>query len=314
MTSASHRLVSATAAVALCSSLGARASAQPAAQSSAAPLAVEVMAPPAPDPPPEQLKQAEATVKAAELTPIVPDPHQATRTAFQLYAEIDLPVLTVGLVFVGARFVRTQRAFCAPLCDRNDLNSIDRTTAGYWNPGWGMASNAGLLALGLGAGALFTADEGPLGALNDGVVIAESALSATAAATVMTLAAGRPRPFLYGTKASLTDRNGTDAGNSFLSSHASVAFAIATSTFMAERRLHPRSAIPYWILGAGLGASAFVATSRVLAGMHFITDAAGGALVGSATGILVASLHSLPVTLVPLVGETQRGLGIQGSF
>ncbi len=314
MIRASHRSVFSTAAVALCSSLSARAAAQPAAPPDVAQVGPQVIARPAPDAPPAQVLPAQEIVKAGTLTPIVPDPHEATRTAFQLYAEIDLPVLTVGLVFAGARFVRTQRAFCAPLCDRNDLNSIDRTTAGYWNPGWATASNAGLLALGLGAGVLFTADEGYLAALNDGVVIAESALSATAAATIMTLAAGRPRPFLYGTNASLADRNGTDAGSSFLSSHASVAFAIATSTFMAERRLHPRSKIQYWILGAGLGASAFVASARVLAGQHFITDAAGGALVGSSTGILISALHSLPVTLVPVVGDTQRGLGIQGAF
>jgi hypothetical protein len=46
-------------------------------------------------------------------------------------------------------------------------------------------------------------------------VIAESGLAATAAASMMTLAAGRPRPFLYGEKAPLSERNGSDAGLSF---------------------------------------------------------------------------------------------------
>lgn len=272
------------------------------------------IAPPAPDAPPGKVEQAQDTAKAAQLTPIVPSPHEPTRPAFQLYAEIDLPVLTVGLVFVSVRFVRTQRAFCAPECNRNDLNALDRTTAGFWDPDWLLASNVGLIAVGAGALALLGDDEGALNGLNDALVVAESAMSATAVASIMTIAAGRPRPFLYGTKAPLSDRNGSDAGNSFLSSHAAVGFAIATSTYVAMHRLHPGSRLSYAVLGVGLGAAAFVATSRVLAGQHFVTDALGGALVGSSVGVLVPSVHGSPVSIVPVVGEHHGGLGIQGAF
>ena len=271
-------------------------------------------APPAADAPPGKVERAEATARAAQLTPIVPNPGEPTRPAFQLYAEIDLPVLTVGLVFVGVRFVRTQKAFCAPQCDKADLNALDRRTAGFWSPDWLLASNVGLIATGAGVAAMLADDEGGLNALNDMLVIAESAMSATAAASVMTIAAGRPRPFLYGDKAPLSDRNGSDAANSFLSSHAAVGFAIATSTYVAMRRLHPQSRLPYAVLGLGLGAASFVAVSRVLAGQHFITDAAGGALVGSSVGVLVSSLHGSPVAIVPVVGEHEHGLGIQGRF
>lgn len=279
-----------------------------------APAAAQPAAPPPPDPPPAQRERAEATAKAAQLTPIVPNPGEPTRPAFQLYAEIDLPVLTVGLVFVSVRFVRTQKAFCAPLCDKADLNALDRATAGFWSPNWLLASNVGLIATGAGVVAMLADDEGALNALNDTLVIAESAMSATAVASVMTIAAGRPRPFLYGDKAPLSDRNGSDAGNSFLSSHAAVSFAIATSTYVAMHRLHPHSQLPYAVLGLGLGAASFVATSRVFAGQHFITDAVGGALVGSSVGVLISSLHGSPVAIVPVVGEHQRGVGIQGRF
>jgi membrane-associated phospholipid phosphatase len=308
--------LSALTAIAVTTQLAGRASAQPpTARSPTEPSpAAPPIAVPAPDAPPEKVKEAEDTAKAAALTPITPRAREATRPAFQLYAEIDIPILTVGLVFVGGRYIRTQTAFCAPLCDRADLNSLDRRTAGRWSPGWGTASNIGLIGLSAGAAALLTLDEGWLSALNDGVVIAESALSATAVATMMTLAAGRPRPFLYGETAPLSARNSTDAGNSFLSSHAAVAFAIATSTYVASHRLRPTSRTPYAVLGLGLGAAVFVATSRVLAGQHFITDAVGGALVGSSIGVLVSSVHSSPVAIVPVTGEGQHGVGIQGRF
>ncbi|TMQ18899.1 MAG: phosphatase PAP2 family protein [Deltaproteobacteria bacterium] len=176
------------------------------------------------------------------------------------------------------------------------------------------ASNAGIVGLGVGAALLLTADEGFPAGMNDMVVIAESAMSATAVATVMTLAVGRPRPFVYGTRAPASEITSTDAGNSFLSSHAAVSFAIATSTYVAMHRLHPGSRLSYLVLGLGLGAASFVATSRVLAGQHFITDAIGGGLVGSSVGILISSVHGSPVSIVPVVGDHQHGLGIQGSF
>src|SRR6185436_499492 len=100
--------------------------------------------------------------------------------------------------------------------------------------------------IGAAAAVLLVTDEGWLNALNDGVVIAEATLSATAVASIMTLAAGRPRPFLFGDpdhpeaiKAPLSVRNSGDAALSFLSSHTAESFAIATSLYLAERRLHP---------------------------------------------------------------------------
>jgi hypothetical protein len=174
---------------------------------------------------PEKVEDAKKTAKAAALTPIVPSPQNPLRPAFQLYAEIDVPILAIGLVFEGGRLVRTQPAFCgstgAPVCNRGDLNALDRTTAGYWSPGWQTASDYGLYAIGVGAATLLFVDEGFWPGLNDAVVVAESGLAATAVASVLTLAAGRPRPFLYGDKGG-SARNGADAGLSYLSSHAAI--------------------------------------------------------------------------------------------
>jgi membrane-associated phospholipid phosphatase len=263
---------------------------------------------------PQKVDGARKTAKAADLTPIVPSPRNPLRPAFQLYAEIDLPILAVGLVFAEARLVRSQQAFCAPLCSRNDLNAIDRTTAGYWSPGWQTASDYGLYAVGVGAAALIFADEGFLPGLNDSVVVAESALAATAVASIMTLAAGRPRPFLYGEKAPLSARNGADAGLSFLSSHAALSFAIATSTLVTMRRLHPGSKLTWIVAGVGGALATFVGTARVLGGMHFITDVVGGAVVGTSIGVIVPSLHGSPVSVVPVAGDGQHGLALVARF
>lgn len=263
---------------------------------------------------PNKVEDAKQVAKVAELTPILPNPKDPSRPAFQLYAEVDIPVLGVGLVFAAARLIHVQKAFCAPLCDPSELNALDKTTAGFWSPAWSTASDFGLYGVALGAAALLIADEGFVDALNDAVVVAESALSATAVSSVLTLAAGRPRPFLYGEAAPLADRNSSDASLSFLSSHSSVAFGIATSTFMASRRLHPSSKVPFLVLGLGLAASSFVGTARVMAGRHFISDAVGGAIVGGSMGVLIPALHSSPVKVVPVVSDTHRGFMFAGTF
>lgn len=263
---------------------------------------------------PQEADDAKKTAKAGALTPIVPSPRNPLRPAFQLYAEIDLPILAVGLVFAEARLVRSQQAFCAPLCDRNGLNALDRTTAGYWSTGWQTASDYGLYAVGVGAAALIFADEGFSSGLNDSIVVAEAALAATAVASIMTLAAGRPRPFLYGDKAPLSARNSADAGLSFLSSHSALSFSIATSTLVTMRRLHPNSQLTWLVAGLGGTVATFVATARVLGGMHFITDVAGGAIVGISVGVLVPSVHGSPVGIVPVAGDGQRGLALVVRF
>jgi membrane-associated phospholipid phosphatase len=283
------------------------------------------IATPAPDAPPAKVEDAKDVAKEAALTPIIPNPDDVTRPAFLLYAEIDVPILAVGAVFVLARRTKTEPAFCAPACDRVELNRLDNLTAGYYSAGWSRFSDYLQYGLATSAAALLLVDEGVLAALNDGVVLLESTLSASSVSSIMTLAAGRPRPFLYGDpdnpdgfKAPLSIRNSANASLSFLSGHTTQAFAIATSFYIAQRRLHPRSRRPEILLGAGLTVASLIAISRVMAGYHFITDVVGGAVVGSSIGVLVASVHGSPVQIVPVVNDTptgrQAGIGITGSF
>ena len=99
-----------------------------------------------------------------------------------------------------------------------------------------------------------------------------------------------------------------------MSGHATVSFAIVTSLYLTERRLHPGETLPYAIFGAGPGVASFVATARVLAGGHFITDSIGGAVVGTSVGVLVPALHGSPVKVVPMVTPQVGYLSVVGSF
>ncbi|MFT3697178.1 MAG: phosphatase PAP2 family protein [Kofleriaceae bacterium] len=281
------------------------------------------IAPPAPDAPPEKVEKAKDVANQAKLTPIIPSPNNPTQPAFQLYAEIDVPILATGLVFALARLTQTRPAYCAPLCsaeDKANLNPIDRWVAGRYSAAWSTASDFELYGLGAATIALLIPDEGFLNMLNDGVVIGEATLSATATASVLTIAAGRPRPFLYSETAPLSVRNSADAGLSFLSSHTSEAFAIVTSLYITEKRLHPNARYPKVVLAGGLVLASMIGVSRVAAGYHFVTDVVGGAVVGSSLGILIGSLHGSPVQVVPVVNHddqtrsTSAGMSFSGTF
>jgi len=207
-----------------------------------------------------------------------------------------------------------------PICPKSGLNSIDKLTAGHYSTTWSSASDIGVYALYAATAGILVADEGIANALNDAVVVGEATMSATAVASVMTLAAGRPRPFTYGDAAPASLREGPDASLSFISSHTAISFAIVTSLFITEHRLHPKSKKPYWLLAGGLAIASFVATARVESGYHFITDALGGAVVGTSIGVLVSSVHNSPVQIVPVVNHDLKGdvsgggLGLSGNF
>ena len=288
------------------------------------------IAPPAPDANPQTVQKAKEQAKTSDLTPIIPT-NNPTGHAYLLYAELDPPILATGLVFIYGRSYKVDAVYCAPVCDKNGatlpsgaqypgLNAIDKLTAGRYSAGWSTASDIGLYGLAGAAAVTLVADEGFLYALNDGVVVGEATLSAAALGSIMTLAAGRPRPFMYGTNAPLSLRESGNGGLSFISSHTSESFALVTSLFVTEHRLHPEKTWPYYLLGGGLGVASFVATARVMSGYHFITDVVGGAIVGSSVGVLITSVHKSPVKVVPVTNHdamgnlSGAGLGLSGTF
>jgi membrane-associated phospholipid phosphatase len=234
--------------------------------------------------------------------------------AYRLAPEYDVAAFGLGASFSAARLVRTQKAWCAPRCDERDVNGLDRLTAGRWSPTWATVSDASIVSMGALAAAYLFVDERPAHALNDAVVVAESALVATATATIMTAAVQRPRPYLYGDRAPLDVRDGVDASMSFISSHTAVAFALSTATWRTYRLLHPDAKAHWAVLLLGDVAAGVVGAARVLAGRHFVTDVVTGALVGTSVGLVVPALHAAPVQLVPTAGKDHAELSLVGRF
>jgi membrane-associated phospholipid phosphatase len=132
-------------------------------------------------------------------------------------------------------------------------------------------------------------------AAQDGAVVLESVLVGSALQTLTAMAVRRPRPFLYGDAAPLSDRTNPNGALSFFSGHTEASFAAVTSFWRALRRIEGGDTTLTWIaFGAGLGLASLVAACRVGAGQHFPTDVLAGAVVGTSVGVLVPALHEWP--------------------
>lgn len=224
--------------------------------------------------------------------------------AYQLRLDVDVPVMVGSALLTTPWFLNLGPAWCAPECDRSQLNALDRPFAGRYHPGWTTAGTLTVAGLVVAAPATLLAHERLGLAANDTLVVAEAGIVTIGVASLFETGVRRPRPFLYGTAAPLSDRESTYGSLAFFSGHTAEAFSVTVATYVTLSRLHSRWR--YVALGVGLATSAFVGTSRVLAGDHFPTDVLVGAGVGASIGWLVPSLHGRHVQLT--------GNGIAGTF
>jgi hypothetical protein len=279
---------------------------------------------------PEGKKTNEKGQPVDKLTPVKPPVPltDAALPAYQLYWEIDAPLLVIAAVFGIGRNIRggLAPAYCAPApgspveasthCDPQNLNWLDRQVAGRYHPGWERWSDVGLYGIEALSAAGVLVDEGVRGGLNDLVVVAEATLLASAASDVSAAITGRPRPYLYGNEAPLSVRESGDGSLSYFSNHTSTTFGAATAVFVTLHRRHPDARWPWVVLAGGLAAAGMVGATRILAGDHFPTDVIAGAAVGAGIGLLVPALHAAPrrPTVVPMAVASGGGIAIVGDL
>src|SRR5947209_14636307 len=176
---------------------------------------------------------------------------------------------------------------CAP-CDPASLPGIDHAALHTFSASAGTASSVLLAGVVAGSGFASLHDLTSAQARGNAAVLLNSLAWTEAATGWLKVAVRRNRPILYTADAAgvASDR---DNRKSFPSGHASLAFAAATSYLVMARRQH----LPHRVRNAILmyAGAAGTASMRVAAGKHFPTDVAGGALLGSGIGWLIAAIH-----------------------
>ena len=238
-----------------------------------------------------------------------------TGPAYRLSVDVDAPVLLVGAALASSFLFLSEAGppACAPLCDRANVNALDRWAAGNYSPTWGTVGDiatAGVLVL---VPLSVIVGEGGVDGLNDYLVVGEAALWASAIQVPLSYAVGRPRPRVYGESAPVNERDDANAGRSFFSGHVANCVAVTVATARTYQRLG-RTTLAWTALAVGLAGSALVGVARIGAGSHFLTDDLAGAAVGAGVGIAVPALHGSRVHLAPLAGATGGGLAMTGIF
>lgn len=169
---------------------------------------------------------------------------------------------------------------CAP-CSPTNLPAFDRWAVRPPSSGWSRASDASLAALGLAT--LIDLSSGANGARR-AATSAEAAAWALALTEFAKASFGRMRPVMYTGQADVAAES-VGARRSFPSGHAAVAFAIATNYWLDGRG---HRGPQHWL---ALGGATLVGVSRVVGAQHFPSDVVAGALLGTATAVLVHEIR-----------------------
>lgn len=102
----------------------------------------------------------------------------------------------------------------------------------------------------------------------------------------------RPRPYLYGDKASEEHKLKDDNRKSFFSGHTSISAASCFLMASMYDDYNPHSKLSPYLWAGACFTPALTAYYRYDAGKHFPSDLAAGYIVGSVVGVLVPKLHT----------------------
>lgn len=128
--------------------------------------------------------------------------------------------------------------------------------------------------------------------LTIGVMYAESALLSFGLKNILKAAVSRERPFMYYDNPAQKYIDDGDYLNSFPSGHTTMSFTGAAFLSYVYSAYFPDSPYKIPVIAGSFALAATTGVLRVLSGNHFITDVLAGALIGTASGVLVPWLHS----------------------
>jgi hypothetical protein len=140
---------------------------------------------------------------------------EQTAGAYKLTVNLDVPLLLIaGGSAAGFLFMNeTAPPACAPLCNKDNVNPVDRPFAGMYSHSWQVTGDIATAATLVLVPAGLIIGEPNRYVWGDLLVVGEAVLVTSALQVPLSYALGRPRPRVYGTEAPLDERD--DAGGHF---------------------------------------------------------------------------------------------------
>ena len=236
----------------------------------------------------------------------------AEKSPYELSWGTEAPILSLGVAtYIFSQYTYSQMEPRSGKPSKEDLLPWDKPFAGTFHPDLDGVSDwtlYALIAFPLG----FESVELALGnsSGSEAATFLLTALEITLWQSSLNLIVRSSRlwgrPEIYRSDA---DRSRGEAWGSFYSGHTGAAFSLAVFSSLWFMEKYPNSAYVPLVWGGTLAVATAVGVMRIAAGKHYPTDVLVGALVGSASSVLVLRLHrSSQVNVAVLPGYIGMGI------
>lgn len=198
---------------------------------------------------------------------------------------------------------------------KSDIPGFDRWAIGLHSPR--LSTLSSVLA---GAGFLIPAavnvwdtyrKEQPWhGVLVDAVILQEALMLSSSLSSYSKSVPMHATPLSYDDRVPESEKLRPQNASSFFSNHTTAAFTTAVFSAYTFQLRHSDSPLVPWVWGGSLALAGGVGSLRILAGKHFPSDVAAGAVVGALCGYLVPRMHLRRPAKA--VGKKERGPAGEG--
>ncbi len=237
---------------------------------------------------------------------------------YKIKAKVDIPVTIAAAGFTLFGFSKVYGRDKTPdaeilALNKNDVNSIDRSTAGNTDDKAKKASDMFFYSAMPAPLLLMLDKEIRKDGLKVGLLYLEAMTITGVFYTGSSMIVGRHRPYTYNTALPLEKRTRGAGKNSFIAGHPAL---VSTSTFFMAKvysDYHPEMKNKWILYSLAGGASLATGLLRIKAGEHFPTDVMAGLPVGILSGILVPHFHKIKkfknsgLTLMPYYNQGASG-------
>lgn len=175
--------------------------------------------------------------------------------------------------------------------NRNSVNAIDRFATYLWSPAFSKISDATLILSGLSTPALFIDKKIKKEWFTISFMYLEATILTYGLTQTVKGLTNRLRPYVYNSNVPIEIKLDPDAKNSFFSGHTALTATYSFLSYKIYSDFYPKSDLKPWLIGGAIGLPFITATSRVLAGKHYLSDVLTGYIVGTIIGYGLPFLH-----------------------